>query len=74
MPGWLLSILQFFGPSVVKWAFGFLESKYPGIAAELNAILDYLGQHPNPTVAVSKVSTAVASLGVCPGPSDTVKG
>lgn len=73
MPGWLLSILQFFGPSVVKWAFGFLESKYPGIAAELNAILDYLGQHPNPTTAVKDVGTAVAGLRVSSGPGDTVK-
>lgn len=63
MPSWLLSLLQIFAPLVIKWALALLEQKYPGIAAELKKILDYLNQHPNPIVAVRNIKDCTD--GVC---------
>lgn len=63
MPSWLAYVLQIFAPAVIKWALSLLEQKYPGIATELQKILDYLSQHPNPTVAVDNIRGCVN--GIC---------
>lgn len=62
MPSWVLNLLQYFAPLVINWALKLLEQKYPGIASELQSILDFLNQHPNPQVAVQEVRNKVQDL------------
>lgn len=66
MPVWLLSLLQIFAPLVVKWALAFLDKKNPGIAAEIQKIIDFLNGHPNPQSAIKDLKVAVSALRISP--------
>lgn len=66
MPSWLLPILQAFGPMVVKFALGYLNSKYPGLSEVLKDILKYIESEPNKREAVSQVQKTLYTTAVLP--------
>lgn len=62
MPAWILSLLNIFAPSVIKWAIALLEKQYPGLGDILQNILDYISNHPHPPTAVSDIRTVCDGL------------
>ena len=66
MPSWLLPILQIFGPAVVKFALGYLNSKYPGLSDILKEIIKYIDSEPDKREAISQVQKTLYTTAVLP--------
>jgi hypothetical protein len=66
MPSWLLPILQLFGPAVVKFALGYLNSKYPGLSEVLKEILKYIETSNDKALAVNDVKQTLYTSAVLP--------
>lgn len=66
MPSWLLPILQIFGPAVVKFAIGYLNTKYPGLSEILKEILKYIESAPDKSVAINDVKNTLYTTATLP--------